>query len=220
MTRATCAAAAAGFALTCCVGFSAYAAPWDGAYVGLQVGDTFGDASQPSGAIGGPFTSAQADVDLSALNGGAHAGFDFPIFDQFVVGVVADYNFVDLNGDDGGSGGDVNGLKIDDIITARGRAGWRFWPGSMVYGTGGGVWMSGSATAPAESVSVDFSGYTFGAGLEFAIGEDATFGLEWRRLEVDREAVAFPVNVYGEGIKPDLDTVQIHLNYYLNGLFQ
>jgi len=230
MTKATCAAAAAGFALACCVGFSAYAAPWDGAYVGLQVGDAFGDADQPAATtIGGPFTSAQADADLSSLYGGAHAGFDFPILDQFVAGILADYNFVSLKGDDGGTGpdgsdagvtADVNRLKIDDIITARARLGWRFTPGSMLYATGGGAWMSGGATAPAEAISVDFSGYTYGAGLEFAIGEDATFGIEWRRIDVDRERVSFPVTGYDIGIKPDLDTVQIHLNYYLNSLFE
>jgi len=131
MTRSACAAAAAGFALTCCVGFSAYATPWDGAYVGLQVGGAFGEADQPAATtIGGPFTSAQSDIDLSSLYAGAHLGFDFPVLDEFVAGILADYNFVSLDGDDGGSGGDLNGLKIDEIITVRARGGWRFQPGS------------------------------------------------------------------------------------------
>jgi len=48
----------------------------------------------------------------------------------------------------------------------------------VIYATVGGAWMDGNGTAPAESISVDFSGVVFGAGVEFAIGEDATFGIE------------------------------------------
>lgn len=198
--------------------FPAQAEAWKGPYLGVQIGDTFGDASQPySSPIGGPFAFSQAGVKFSSVNAGGHLGYDHPL-EEFVVGALVDYNFVSLEDDDGASGGDLNGVEIDEIITLRARGGWRFSAGSMVYATAGGAWMQGEATAPLQRVDADFSGYTYGLGVEFTIGENATFGIEWRRFEFDRERVSFPLEGYDEGIDPELDTVQIHLNYYLSDL--
>lgn len=198
-------------------GLPAQAEAWKGPYLGAQLGDTFGDASQPYGAVGGPFVSSQRGVKFSSVNAGAHIGYDHP-FEEFVVGALVDYNFASLEGDDAGSGGDLNGVEIDEIITLRARGGWRFSAGSMVYATAGGAWMQGEATAPLQRVDADFSGYTYGLGVEFTVGENATIGFEWRRFEFDRERVSFPLEGYDEGIDPEIDTVQIHLNYYLSDL--
>lgn len=198
-------------------GLPAQAEAWKGPYLGAQLGNTFGEASQPRGPIGGAFTIPQNDAKLSSVNAGAHLGYDHPL-DEFVVGALVDYNFVSLEGDDSGSGGRLNGVEIDEIITLRARGGWRFSAGSMVYATGGAAWMEGEATAPLQRVDADFSGYTYGLGVEFTVGENATIGFEWRRFEFDRERVSFPAEGYDEGIDPELDTVQIHLNYYLSDL--
>ena len=217
MNRYASAAAAAFVLLGSSAIAPASAAAFDGFYFGVQVGDTWGDVSQPYGDVGGPFDSTQNGFKGSALNAGGHIGYDF-LLDQFVIGAVADYNFINFEGDDAGSGGDVNGLKIDSVITARIRAGYLVLPRSLVYATAGEAWMSGGASAPTETPSADFSGYTFGLGASFAIGDDATFGVEWRRFEFDRERVSFPVNDYDEGIKPNIDTIQVSLSYYLSGL--
>lgn len=205
--------AAAAIALS---GLPAQAEAWKGPYLGAQLGDTFGDASQPWGSVGGAFTNPQRDAKLSSVNVGGHIGYDHPL-DEFVLGALVDYNFMSLEGDDGGSGGDLNGVEIDEVITLRARGGWRFSTGSMVYATAGGAWMQGEATAPFRRVDADFSGYTYGLGVEFTVGENATIGFEWRRFEFDRERVSFAPS-YDEGIDPELDTVQIHLNYYLSDL--
>lgn len=194
------------------------AAPWDGVYIGLQLGNTWGETDLPFGNIGSPAVTPQGELKLGSVNAGAHAGYDMP-FDQFVVGALVDYNFIALEDDDNALGGDRNGLKIDSIFTVRARGGWRVTQGTLLYATVGGAWMGGSATAPAQNVDIDFSGFTYGLGAEFAVGEDATFGVEWRRFELDGEDAAFPLVGRHEEFDPDLDTVQIHLNYYFSGLF-
>jgi len=152
--------------------------------------------------------------------GGAHAGFDFPIFDQFVVGVVADYNFVDLSGDDGGSGGDVNGLKIDDIITARGRAGWRFWPGSMVYGTGGAAFTGLDMDfVSGDDDEATYFGWVAGGGIEYAITDNVTFGVEYLHYDFGEEVFTDDAGVFDDDIGLTNDVVRGRLNIKFDSLF-
>lgn len=203
---------------------------FQGFFAGVQIGDTFGDAdSARSTTNGGALTTAQNDYKLSALQGGVHAGYNHQ-FEKFVAGAVVDYNFIDVSGSDNGSGGsdDRNTLSLDSIVTLRARGGWLAWQNTMLYATAGWAWMQGdssidftvAATSTAESHGVDFSGFTYGLGAAFMIGDKTTMGFEWRHYALDEERVRFTsaLNVYDIGIEPDLDTIELTFSYHFAGM--
>lgn len=231
---------------------------FQGFFAGVQIGDTFGDASSAqSTSIGGALSVAQSDYKLSGLQGGVHAGYNHHS-DQFVFGGIVDYNFYDASDSDNeistdalvivganpavvvDNSSDDNSLVVDSILTLRARGGWRAWTNTLVYATAGWAWARGDASvdftvtktdtrptpddvyifSTAEKRSIDFSGFTFGLGTAFMIGEKTTMGFEWRHYSFDQEAVIFTAagNDYDLAFEPDLDTVELTFSYHFAGM--
>ena len=204
---------------------------FQGFFAGVQIGDTFGDAdSAQSTTVGGALSLPRGDYKLSALQGGVHAGYNHQ-FANFVVGAVVDYNFIDVSGSDNGPGtatDDRNTLSLDSIVTLRARGGWLAWQNTLLYATAGWAWMQGdssidftvAATSTAESHGVDFSGFSYGLGAAFMIGDKTTMGFEWRHYSLDEERVSFRAtnNGYDIGIEPDLDSVELTFSYHFAGM--
>lgn len=132
---------------------------WTGFYAGAQAGAAFNRDSGPFQAPNSTFSGGSNNGD-SGFIGGVHVGYDWQ-FDNFVVGAVADINYIDASsvstfpvaGAVGGVPGDfVFGATsdIDFVGTVRARAGLaadRF----LVYATGGLAYASldTSAVGPA-----------------------------------------------------------------------
>jgi outer membrane immunogenic protein len=184
---------------------------WTGFYVGAQAGYMWGDVSAPYGAVGGPFDSDQDDFDQDGFVGGVHIGYNAQ-FNQIVVGLEADAEFSGVEGDDDGSGGDVNGLDHNWMGSVRARLGFAF-DNFLPYVTGGVAFLDADATAPVDDDDVTFVGWTVGAGLEYAITQNWSVRAEYRYTDFGSERVSFPDDGYDENLSPELHAVRVGVSY-------
>lgn len=191
----------------------AAAQEWTGVYVGAHTGYGFGDVDQPWGAVGGPFSSPQDSADVDGWIYGLQGGFNWDL-GGWVIGGELQGSWGDREGDDGGSGGDVNGVDINSEWSIRARAGYLISPTLLLYGTAGWVSMDVDATAPGESASETIEGWTYGVGGEWAFNQSWSGVIEWRTDEMDETRFSFPVNGYDEGLTPDTSALRIGLNWH------
>lgn len=186
---------------------------WTGGYVGAQIGGGWSKVDQPWGFIGDSPTRAQDNADGSGVVGGLHAGYNWQS-GSFVFGGEADINATSIDGDDGGSGGDINGFKAKWVGSVRARAGVAF-DRMLIYGTGGYAYLNGTADTRdpgrEESHSASFNGWTVGAGAEYALTDKITVRGEYRYADFGSKTVVF--NHYVEDISPALHTVTIGFSY-------
>ena len=185
---------------------------WTGFYLGLQAGYGWSQVDQPRGPIGGPFTTPQPDADGDGWLGGAHVGYNHQ-FDAILVGLEADIEWTNVEGDDGGGGGLTDAFEFEWMGSVRARLGYAF-ERFLAYGTGGYAFMHGtSSNNLGASDSATFHGWTAGVGGEYAIGERVSVRAEYRYTDFASETMVIPVPGYGEKIDPDLHSVRLGFSY-------
>lgn len=191
---------------------------WTGFYLGAQIGYGWGRATQPWTFVTvnpTTFPNAQADARQSGIVGGGHIGFNYQI-NQFVLGLEADLEASGINGNDGGSGGDVNGVRHRWNASIRGRAGFAI-DRALIYATGGVAFLSAQGTqisrAPNEFIGFNTTGWTLGAGVEYAFTPNLTARVEYRYADYSARTVIFPVSGYSERIKPQIHTIRFGVSY-------
>ena len=198
---------------------SAIVAPvfnWSGFYLGAQIGYGWGRATQPWAATLTPttFPLFQADARQTGVLGGLHGGFNYQ-FNQFVVGLEADIEASGINGNDGGSGGNINGVRHRWNASLRGRAGFAF-DRALIYATGGIAYLNADATnltGAGETIRTSFTGWTLGAGVEYAFTPNVTARLEYRYTDYGKSTAIFPLSGYSERINPQIHTVRVGVSY-------
>ena len=210
---------------------------WTGFYLGLNGGyggDTinhpinFGRRTAPAASVGA--------LDMTMNGGliGAQIGYNYQI-DSFVVGAEADFAFTNIEGTvsllgtglfPGGTGNGPRAAnlssQIDSIGTVRLRAGYA-WEKALFYVTGGWAYgnVTGSINAPALGIDYSksnmHSGWTLGAGIEYAFTNAITFKTEY--LYADLGSATVYSNVYRTGTTVKLNSdvsaqiVRVGLNY-------
>lgn len=187
---------------------------WTGAYVGVQAGYGWSGVDQPWGDVGGPIEFGQDDADGNGFLGGVHVGYNWQS-NSFVFGVEGDIEASNIDGDDGGSGGDVNGFEFDWMGSLRTRVGYSI-DRTLIYATGGYAFMRGTAyndDAPREEDSATFHGWTLGAGVEHAFTDNITARLEYRYADFGSKRISLPISDYDEQIDPNLHSVRIGISY-------
>lgn len=196
----------------------AAAQDWTGFYAGAHTGYGFGDVDQPYGNVGGPFD--QTDQDAPEVDGwiyGLQGGFNWQAGTSWVFGVEGQATWGDREGDDGGTGGDVNGVEINSEWSIRGRGGFLISPALLIYGTAGWVSMDVDATAPVDgAVNETIEGWTYGIGGEWAFNDRWSGVLEYRHDEMDETRFSFPTDGYDEGLTPNTDSIRFGVNWHLN----
>lgn len=193
---------------------SAQAQDWQGFYVGAHTGYGFGDVDQPYGAVGGPFIFSQASPDVDGWIYGLQGGFNWNA-GSWVFGGELQGTWGDREGDDGGSGGDVNGVDITSEWSLRGRAGFLLTPSFLLYGTAGWVSMDVDATAPLQTTNETIEGWTYGIGGEWMMSPSWSGVIEWRTDEMDETRFSFaPAHAYDEGLTPNTSAVRIGVNWH------
>tara|TARA_R100001086_G_scaffold245013_1_gene175406 strand:+ start:175 stop:963 length:789 start_codon:yes stop_codon:yes gene_type:complete len=174
-------------------------ATWTGLYIGGQAGVAFGNESD--GATFNPGTGpfgagTYSDDDNNAgFVGGGHIGYDYQIND-FVVGAVADINYIDAETNRSYTTGGSTFSTSSDINylgTVRARVGYAM-DSVLLYGTGGLAYagVDNNATAPSTSTGSTFAGYTFdqdeddtdigyavGGGVDVMATNNISFGVEY-----------------------------------------
>lgn len=164
---------------------------WSGFYVGGQVGYQWNanDQSVSAFAPGGAFFDGPFGFSARGVVGGGHVGYNWQ-FGQWVAGIEGDFEGSGVKGDvtiPATSPVGPGAFSVDQKWQAslRGRLGWT-WDRVMIYGTGGIAWGNFDATATnlaavlSESWSDTLTGWTLGAGVEWALWQNWTGRVEYR----------------------------------------
>ncbi|PSJ58291.1 outer membrane protein [Pseudaminobacter soli (ex Li et al. 2025)] len=192
---------------------------WTGAYVGLNVGFGGGDAKHPYhlDAFRGEI---QADGSIDATTrgflGGVQAGYNHQI-DQWVLGVEADFQGANIEGEafDDEIREGVR-TKLDWYGTLRARAGVLATDRFLVYGTGGAAYGHIKTVDDGESFSKTKSGWTIGAGAEFAVTNNVTFKAEYAYTDLGKTNLIQVEGVnlnYNQDQKVNFHSVKFGINY-------
>ncbi|WP_424362178.1 outer membrane protein [Methylocystis parvus] len=192
---------------------------WTGFYVGLNAGGTWSGSSAvntvgypgacSAGVFGCPANSfayaglatGATPAGTSAFIGGGQIGYNWQVYNQFVVGVEADIQGVassQANGSyavsavDSATGATYGSIvntarSLDYLGTVRGRLGWLATPTLLIYGTGGLAYggVNASTTigqaviAPPGLAGTILQSAGAGALSDTRVGWAAGGGVEW-----------------------------------------
>ncbi|HEX7922904.1 MAG TPA: carbohydrate porin [Bradyrhizobium sp.] len=191
---------------------------WTGFYVGGHVG--YGDGSLGPDTNPLPLQGVFFPHSVTGGIGGFQVGYNHQFANRFVLGVEADATFV----------GPVDlprrrlgpfDSSIDYVGTVRGRAGYSFgtW---MPYITGGFAWghsqvrINDAAGNVVSEPGQYQTGWTVGAGAEFALSGNWTAKLEYDYVDLSRRTLGLDdFGMPGVSIEPRLHLLKFGLNYQL-----
>jgi outer membrane immunogenic protein len=192
----------------------AYTAPaviynWTGFYIGGHVGGAFAGNNSLTGS------------DARFL-GGAQGGFDYQFATNGVVGIEAQYSW--LNSNTTGvrfPGGSVITANNDQLGSVTGRIGYTWGPG-LLYAKGGYAWRDNpNIGVTAAGVPVGFtttgnekSGWTVGGGLEYMFAPNWSAKAEYQYYNFGNTTfTGGPAEIVGSRFRNDEHTVKVGVNY-------
>ncbi|MEK1894625.1 MAG: outer membrane protein [Rhizobium sp.] len=145
----------------------AQAAPvftWNGFYVGLQGGGAWGN---------GDFSGiGDANLNGGLING--FTGYNWQLDNNIVLGVEGDVSY---NWNEETVGG--NEYKFDTTGSVRARVGYAL-DHALFYGAAGWTGARGHVNTPVGDDDATFSGWTVGAGLDYAFTDNIFGRVEYR----------------------------------------
>jgi len=171
---------------------------WQGFYIG--------------GHFGYNWMNGQDDLDdgigttsLSSVIGGFHAGYNH-MFGQFLLGVEAEGNLSDLNGQTAG------GLDASNnwMIAGRVRAGYAF-EHFLAYATAG-VSMADASLTGTKKSSNTHTGLVVGGGLEAFVTQNISARLEYQHHWLNEQT--YNTNNTDYKVDAELDIVRAGLSYH------
>jgi outer membrane immunogenic protein len=196
---------------------AAQAFSWTGCYIGGNVGGIRSETDWSLVAGGGSGGSHDAD----GLMAGGQAGCDYQV-GTWVFGAEGMFNWTNADGSHVSPAGTRLSNEANWLALATARIGYA-WDRNLFYVKGGGAWLDQShtsVTAPGVATATgDYtrSGWTVGAGWEYAVAPSWSVKLEYNYMDFGSEqpsfctaagACAAPVNV-----EQDAHTVLIGVNW-------
>lgn len=181
---------------------------WTGFYIGAHGGWAWAES--------GDDFFPDDDIDADGFVIGGQIGYLWQA-DWVVFGVEGDGSFVDLEDtvfDDDDDEWDVDGSYLASF---RGRLGMAF-DRFMIYGTGGIGFTNVDIDLAGDGDDVDFMGWVAGGGIEYAITDNVSFGVEYLHYDFGDEIF----NTTDEGdIEADFstDVIRGRLNVKFDSLF-
>lgn len=194
------------------VGFS-----WTGAYIGVQGGYAWGSSHME-------FANVTSNPDPDGFLGGVYVGYNYQLGNNIVLGVDADIAWTGIDGSDPVFAGGVvvPGQRIEADVdwtaAIRGRVGYavdRFLP----YIAGGVAFADVNHQgfiAPAVGVgeqSDTYTGWTIGAGLEYAFTDNLIVRGEYRYTDFGSEDYAAIPGFSAHSLDLSTHDVRIGLSY-------
>jgi outer membrane immunogenic protein len=150
---------------------------WTGAYVGAWVGETCIEGTLIEHAAGGDVLWENSGC---GHKGGVMAGYNHQ-FDNFVLGLEADWGMTGSIAENTEAGGDF-AFKMDHLVTGRVRAGYA-WDDTLFYYTGGLAWakgdLDGIIAADPNHIKGSHFGVSMGGGVEHAFTDQLRLRLEY-----------------------------------------
>jgi outer membrane immunogenic protein len=150
------------------------ASPWDGLYVGGNVG--YGETSFDVTATG---FGTLASVHGNGVVGGFQAGYNKQ-YGTFVLGLETDFDLTSIENTTAGVSS-----KLPWFGTTRTRLGFLINPALLLYGTGGVAYGRVEESVPGASVKIPGVGWAAGAGLQYALTPQWSIGAEYLHIELD-----------------------------------
>ncbi len=165
-------------AALCAISTTAQAqtASWNGVYVGAHAGGAWGDFTNRVPAVVGP------TGDGGNIMGGFHVGADWQVVPQFVLGLVADFSWIDISAESAASK-----FEEDMMMTFRARGGipvGNFLPYLTVGFAGTGV----ESTLGGVSEDDTRYGLALGVGVDYALDQNWQIRTEYLHVDVPRES--------------------------------
>ncbi|WP_028032334.1 outer membrane protein [Chelativorans sp. J32] len=162
---------------------------WSGAYIGVFGGVTTGDFKYN-------VSSANFGLGLkgSGFIGGAQVGYDWQM-NNWVLGAVADIAATNHKADvslDATSPRLDAAPKLKYLGTVRARAGYA-WDRTLFYGHGGFAYgkteLSLTAAGNTAKASQNRTGWTIGAGVEYAMTDRISLGTEYSYVDLGKKDI-------------------------------
>jgi outer membrane immunogenic protein len=169
---------------------------WTGFYIGGHVGGAFGGDNN----VLAPGFGTGND---GRFMGGVQAGYDYQFAPNWVMGLEANYSFLDT-----GSSFSNRGLG-----SVTGRLGYTWGP-AMLYAKGGYAWADSRFTN-GFSGNGGRDGYTVGGGLEYMFTQNWSGKIEYQYYDFGTVNAIAP-GVVAFGFRNDEHTVKAGLNYRFN----
>jgi outer membrane immunogenic protein len=166
---------------------------WSGPFVGINLGAMTARHNRTND--GGFQNSYNSN---GGVNLGVHAGYNWQK-ENLLFGIETKLSYLGLRGDDGGTGGTVDGTKINWNASIGPKIGYIFKTDYMIYGTAGasvaGV-KTTNYTAMEKSVDSKF-GYFIGAGLAYKINSNWITDVSYQLTDLgDNRVEAVAVQAY------------------------
>lgn len=174
---------------------AAAAYDWTGLYLGVHAGITTGDFDYDAGPVGGPALLG-VSVSGSGFVAGAQIGYDWQS-GPWVFGALADIAFsnheASLSASLAGLGSVEAESQLNYLGTVRGRVGYAF-DRALFYAHGGFAYGETEQTIEVSGVEVyndstGRTGWTIGAGLEYALTDRISFGTEYSYVDLGDEEI-------------------------------
>jgi outer membrane immunogenic protein len=199
---------------------------WNGFYIGAQIGYGWGrDRSREFVTATGVGTGINPGFGTDGFLGGVHAGYNYQM-GGMVLGLEGDFEGSDVSG----------GARVLAPFTSsafdsrwqgslRGRVGAAFGP-SLLYVTGGAAFADlryayQVGAGPVETFNRTKTGWTLGAGAEYAISPNWSTRLEYRYTDfgsvTNASVVAAPGFSYQQD--PSFHTVRLGVSYRFGGMY-
>ncbi len=191
---------------------------WTGFYIGGHFG--YGGGSIGPGTNPLPEQGVFFPTSLTGLIGGYQAGYNWQFSNHVVLGVEADASFTSPHDAPRLEPAPFNATP-DYFGTVRGRIGYAFGPW-MPYVTGGFAWghshvnLNDSDGATFAAPGQIHSGWTAGAGAEFAVSGNWSAKLEYDYVDLSRRT--YDLGGFGLpriDVDPKVHLVKLGLNYRL-----
>jgi len=224
------------------------AVTWTGPYIGVNAGYGGGDFTYPfsgtTDAAGTNPVAGRAHQASSGALGGGQIGYNFQGPGNWVVGLETDIDATDIRGRtdfysvDGAGTATSGGAesKVNYLGTVRGRIGTTMFDGGrfMPYVTGGfayggvrnsvGFGCSGCSDNGGFSETHTQTGWTVGAGAEYALDRHLSFKVEYLYVDLGSQDLSSTfggtINAPGVGLynadireKTDANLIRAGLNY-------
>lgn len=198
---------------------------WTGFYAGINGGIGGDKVDYPFSALNNTYGG---NVGMNSFGGfgGGQIGYNWQFAPNWVFGIEADIQGSgiksDLNGTINNLGSISAGTELTYFGTVRGRLGYAF-DRVLVYGTGGFAYGSAETKLSIAPSVVNFSktndvtGWTAGAGVEWAMTNNFSLKTEYLYMQFDRSNVYSltdgRTNYINIDNKIDVHTLKFGLNY-------
>jgi outer membrane immunogenic protein len=166
---------------------------WTGGYVGLQAGYGWGDSTIR-------FETIDYVVDPDGFLGGVYVGYNYQMPSNLVLGLDADLTYTDLDGD----GAEDTGSSLEWSGAIRARLGYAI-DRLMPYVAGGLAFGRYEHTVANTSLSETMTGWTIGAGADYAFTDRLIGRVEYRYTDFGDGDFGLPLRPHNV----DLDTNDI-----------